>query len=358
MSDEDLWYLGASDTEMEVTGDLLRAAGQTVRYAMVDGKRVHPGNAYEATAPDGAWTVECCRPPIAGSPGLDLDDLFTRGTDMDRHIDHHRPGDPGYGRPPAEFLLASSIGQVIAELARRGVLPDTWPHIGWRLADGGCQNFAEIEPYDGRRISCRDSDWWEQLHEELCKFGSPGLDIDDLFARGADGEWWVWETHGDEAGGTEDYWRQIPHDIVLTAAADHCLGAAYRGECPGVDPDELMRWRAGSRAAFQQRPVDAVLADVEATTAALRAAPVIMLAPGVEVADMRREPPHPELPEAATRAGIGYISGPLPCPDGRRKYTCSGSPEQVRAFLAHWGPARLVDLYGDPERGFAGGYLP
>src|SRR5690606_27510283 len=30
----------------------------------------------------------------------------------------------------------------------------------------------------------------------------------------------------------------IPDDIVYTAAADHCLAAAYRGECPGVDPDE------------------------------------------------------------------------------------------------------------------------
>src|SRR5690606_25622302 len=38
-------------------------------------------------------------------------------------IDHHRPGDPGYGRPPEEFLAASSIGQVITELARLGRLP-------------------------------------------------------------------------------------------------------------------------------------------------------------------------------------------------------------------------------------------
>src|SRR5690606_42081711 len=45
----------------------------------------------------------------------------------------------------------------------------------------------------------------------------------------------------------------IPDRYVLAAAADHCLAAAYRGECPGVDPDALMRWRVESRAAFQGR---------------------------------------------------------------------------------------------------------
>src|SRR5690606_12426626 len=45
----------------------------------------------------------------------------------------------------------------------------------------------------------------------------------------------------------------IPHDLVLTAAADHCLGAAYRGECPGVDTDELLAYRVASRARFQHR---------------------------------------------------------------------------------------------------------
>lgn len=33
--------------------------------------------------------------------------------------DQGRPGDPGYGCPPAEFLPASSVGQVMADLARR-----------------------------------------------------------------------------------------------------------------------------------------------------------------------------------------------------------------------------------------------
>src|SRR5690606_4181877 len=34
-----------------------------------------------------------------------------------------------------------------------------------------------------------------------------------------------------------------PDSPVFAAAADHCLAAAYRGECPGIDPNALMRWR-------------------------------------------------------------------------------------------------------------------
>src|SRR5690606_22285652 len=57
-----------------------------------------------------------------------------------------------------------------------------------------------------------------------------------------------------------DY-RVIPQSYVFAAAADHCLAAAYRGECPGVDPDALMRWRVAVRAAHQGRPVDELLDD-------------------------------------------------------------------------------------------------
>lgn len=80
--------------------------------------------------------------------------------------------------------------------------------------------------------------------------------------------------------------------------------------------------------------------------------------PSIGVADMRNcANLLPELHEIATRLGIGYIIGPLASPDGRSKYTCSGTSEQVKAFLERWAPGEgLVDLYGDPVSGFAGGY--
>src|SRR5690606_1710187 len=139
-------------------------------------------------------------------------------------------------------------------------------------------------------------------------------------------------------------------------AADHCLGAAYRGECPGVDPDELMRWRAASRAAFQQRAVEDVLADVEKACERLRAAPVVALGESLAARDLRGEYV-PELPEAAVREGLAYLAT-VADRDGRQKVVLGAADaETVQAFLEQWAPREgLVNLYGDPARGFAGGY--
>lgn len=347
-----LWILGASDPEMQAIEALLAECGETVAYATAAGARVHPGNMYRADAIRDADGAE-----ITWSPGcapecylVECDAPSTRapiGNGWARQFDHHRPGDPGYGRPPAEFLPASSAGQVVTELARLGVLP-RWR--GTHLGDG--------RAHDGVSV----------------------------------GDWTAATLPG-------SYATLVPREIVLAAAADHCLGAAYRGECPGVDPDRLMRWRAESRAAYQGRPVAEVLADVASAQEALREAPLLTLQgqdhcgptglcgcgpdsygsdspiastyygtgdcycdcdgcsrPSVTVRDMRRPDPIAELPEAATRLGVGYMSGPLNQPDGRRKFTCSGSAEQVSAWM-RWAPEHgLTDIYGDPARGFAGGY--
>jgi len=62
----------------------------------------------------------------------------------------------------------------------------------------------------------------------------------------------------------------------------------------------------------------------------------------------------PELPEAAAREGIAFLAT-VTDRDGRRKVVLqAASPEQVEAFLRDY-PAQ--DKYGDPARGFAGGYL-
>ena len=67
----------------------------------------------------------------------------------------------------------------------------------------------------------------------------------------------------------------------------------------------------------------------------------------------------PELPEAAVREGMAYLAT-VTDRDGRRKVVLGGhaDAETVRAFLERWAPHEgLVDLYGDPARGFAGGYI-
>ncbi len=66
------FVLGATDPEMQAIEQIARASGASIVYALgPDGRRVHPGNAYEATAlsaplaHDGApvIAVEC------GGPG-------------------------------------------------------------------------------------------------------------------------------------------------------------------------------------------------------------------------------------------------------------------------------------------------
>lgn len=268
---------------MEAIEQLLCECDETVAHAMVGMRAVNASNAYYADCPYG----------VQGGMGESLTHVYRVECRWDHSyeslqcgvsvIDHHHPGDPGYGRPPEEFLAASSIGQVIQELRRLGVIRPDWV---------------------------------------------------------------------------------VPKRLVLIAAADQCLGAAYRGECPGVDPDELGQFRAEERARHQRRTEPGVtpaliLERIAATQRALQDAECLVLDGDISVRDMRRDTPWPELPEAATRMGVGYVSGPLVDPDGRRKITCSGSAEQVRAWLTCWAPRNGVsDTYGDPSRGFAGGYLP
>ena len=213
-----VWILGAADPEMEAIEKLLRACGETVIHALdASRERVRGASAYRAfppdfdddaiTGPDGcsvAYWVECA---ADGEPAASVQHVT---------IDHHRPGDPGYGRPPEEFLAASSLGQVITELARLSTPDD-------RLIDchSGCE-WLESSPqgdHPGRLLS------------------RPPLTWDD----DAKSYWWVEIAWTDARYGERVLFERIPRDLVLIAAADHCLGAAYRGECPGVDPDELPR---------------------------------------------------------------------------------------------------------------------
>lgn len=388
-----LFVLGAADPEMAAIESLLTECGVPWVYATVDGERVRPGNAYRADCPaqlhagngealDGVYRVEC-----------EWDHSLESLQCPVRAIDHHRPGDPGYGRPPAEFLSASSLGQVISVLARRGLVGHHW---------------------------LPDIEWPEDLRQ-LLAHPTPG---EIRWAESAEAGWCGWIVH------TPFGWRMPPSSVLLTAAADHCLGAAYRGECPGVDPDELMRWRVESRAKFQGRGAEAILADIERAREALRSAKTVRLGCGwlvqgcdyhlgyfelqcsacldnsglwahgmrehcsvqhdcgvIEVLhkdDVRSHkrgcpgqdyggrwcnglcvtPGVPELPDAASREGLAYIArvevdgSGQPC---RPKIVLGGctTPAMVEAFMREWAPAQgLVDVYGDPTRGFAGGYLP
>ena len=332
------WVLGASDPEMVEIEKLLRECGESVVYATIDGARVHPGNAYRADWPevDGDLIlVECgFAPPDDG-------ELSNLGTIT--RIDHHRMGGPGFARHPQEFLPASSLGQVLEFLARNKLVPG---RCGPLLLDHG--EFSRPQPFFYAGVWQQDVAW-------------------------AGGSW---------------YRRTVPQEFVLTAAADHCLESAYRGLCPGVDPDALMQWRVKTRAAFQGRHESEVLADVERARGLLREAVLEWIHPShiegwcetqgrapsqdeAEIiasgkpgrlrmrrwADLRKAGYIPELPEAAAREGIPFLAETTDR-DGRRKVVMqAASTRLVVAFLDGRIVEGLRGVYGDPARGFAGGYL-
>lgn len=296
--------LGASDPEMEEIKAIAGLAGVETVQAVCAGKPVFAGNAYSADGPaildllipsgKTAVLVEC------GGPSFET----RRGDSI--IVDHHKPGDKGYGKLPTDFLAASSVGQFVSLLVWAGWVPP------WQAVDSSLYNAAKC--FDGELLL-------------------------------AAGGWAVFSKKASQA-------FYIPQDIVLAAAADHCLAAAYRGLCPSVDPDALMTWRISSRAAFQNRPVEAILADVEAARKVLAEA----RSAGREYADLRGQQ-IPELPEAAAREGFPFISTVVER-DGRTKVVLQAAPaELVSRFMRGEVVPGLTGLYGDPARGFAGGYV-
>lgn len=341
-----IWILGAQDPEMQAIESLLRDCGERVAYAVrADGGRVTPREAYSAVGfmVDGELhtrggdivTVEC-----GGDFGETLLD-----------IDHHHPGDPGYGQPPAAFMGASSLGQVVSDLARLRILPDSW--VAAEYAGGGAPHILG----------------W--------RAGSTSVMPEVLI---------------------------IPTDLVIAAACDHCLGAAWQGQCPGVSRDDVREYRArlastrpiepSSREEYLERfeRTRSLIEDFRRREQALFSADLCRMS-GIDprpvaaptsairyeeldpwdeqsgylecdwdpsrVVDTRACGHLDELPDVACFIGVAYLAD-VTERDGRRKVVLGGctTPEIVRAFIESWAPRQgLTGIYGDPERGFAGGYV-
>jgi hypothetical protein len=139
------------------------------------------------------------------------------------------------------------------------------------------------------------------------------------------------------------------HRII--AAADHCLMHAYQGHCPGVTVEELREWRTRSRAAARGIAEEELSRQVQAAGEVLKNAQRIQLA-GVDVAFIDQVVP--EAAEASARAGVPYAYIKREH-DGRTKAgILSGPPAVIQSWMDNCG---LHNVYGDPQRGFAGGYF-
>lgn len=380
------FILGADDPEMQAIERLLSAAGAMFAFAAMDGKRVTPGTAYQADGvsahiPDDAigmprddWTGEemptAARGTVwveCGPAGRDWPVLDTVGV-----CDHHRPGDPGHGTSPSEFLAGSSVGQVIAVLARLGVL----------------RGRSGVELGDGPGVGAVGS------------FVSPRPPGSFVYSR-AQEEWRVVGPHMVALAG-ELYGYQIPvsSDLMMAAALDHCPAAACRGECPGVSATDAL-------AEFSRRS-GCTPEEVAEAIEAIRSAPrwprvgdanpdnsdhSEQVSSWPHVADLTGLATPPAEPDQ--RGDRGALPGlrvammitgeaalaRVRMPDGCEKIVIQGAgagtlagDKPVAAFLAdlnrsgvivgrepggtEWTRLPATNGYGDPIRGYAGAEVP
>lgn len=169
------------------------------------------------------------------------------------------------------------------------------------------------------------------------------------------------------------------HDIVL-AAMDHCFNAAAQGKCPGVSPEQVL----------EIKYVDGIVKSTGKTLEITRAYTEQLLRLFQEYPD--RTYPEIFVPKIVRDfglfpaqtylipdRGIGYsfeylcvqvaaviaavpvlihihdVEGDV----GRLHYCGDVTKESVERFMGAWAPyVGLEKIYGNPDRGYAGGVLP
>lgn len=293
MKNNTTFVLGAEDPEMREIEKIL--SDQRLHYVIAtkNGIRVKNSNAYDAdkvASKNIVVMIEC----ICSSSSF-AQTIYK--------IDHHFPGDLGYGAPPEKYWGASSIGQLINFLQRLG------------------------------------------------------LNI------------------------------QITKEQKLIAAADHCLRAAYDGKCPGIEPKELMEHRIKIKskiikedeAVYKEHlnKTMSILNQLSQNSIILNGEQVLDLTEGFLVCpkcnSIRRIDSRDliieecsghdwhhfytlrKLKEASAISGISIM---VFNSEENKINIFSSDGRAASYFLKEYAKEKnLKNLYGDPERGYAGGFL-
>ena len=170
-----------------------------------------------------------------------------------------------------------------------------------------------------------------------------------------------------EASSLGQVWARLrpgespPEALLVTAAADHCPQAAYRGECRGVDPGQVVARSAEQIAESTGATVAEVLASVYRRIHAMQAARPRQVA-GARVHHerevLRSDREWLVLREAALWHGLAVVGHVLSA-GGEEWVKLAGhvTPRLARAFMAGEVVPGLVRVYGDERRGYAGGMV-
>lgn len=143
------------------------------------------------------------------------------------------------------------------------------------------------------------------------------------------------------------------HTHRLLCAADHCLSDAYKGLCPGVEPDELLFMRAAWKAKIFNvglgEVMDGIMNSVKVICSSINVnTGVSEIMDPTSINDFTSE--------AAAYAGVPIMYQSVSDSGDIKQMFKGGSPQQIRDFMKeHRENGNKV--YGNPHRGYAGSYL-
>lgn len=136
----------------------------------------------------------------------------------------------------------------------------------------------------------------------------------------------------------------------IICAADHCPARAYKGECPGVDPAELFEWRIQNKAKSLNCDPVVFKNDVLQAKAELMSCQEFNIG-GTSVVWAG------ECSTAVVEAAAFFcipIMYKKQAAAGRTQMGILNAPKHViETWMRDCG---LSDVYGNPHRGYAGGY--
>lgn len=275
-------------------------------------------------------------------------------------------------------LAAASLGQVIAALAEL-------------IAEA--PNGKHLPSADAKALGEYLGDWRFIAYDQVAAtaWSNP--------RRSGFGEWGRIEYSGRCAWGiATQYGFVVPPDaLVMVAAADHCLAAAYAGYVAGVRPDDLLQWRLADPSSPHSREPDGLggtrTVDPEVVHERAELARFMLSSTYDEsggecatagglmigrayVVDLRRFGSATlglPLADVAARLGVAYVlrvregydgPGKLSALEPRDKVVLGGCGEGSRPGVVpmyEWeawcrGQGYTGNSYGDPTRGYAGCY--
>lgn len=145
-------------------------------------------------------------------------------------------------------------------------------------------------------------------------------------------------------------------DFALAAAGDHCLSAAMRGECLGIDAADLMSWRLIARSAMAEIQPWLLRRRIERAVDRIEMLPRLSFG-GEEIVDASFDST-PELRDGAAVSRLPIITSRR-TPSGQQKFSLYGArPDVVSEWMRTMQESTAVEhVYGNPFREYAGALL-